>query len=85
MFVSESPADAIAVRMTLCGDAWFECADRTYALRPSNVLVSETDQPFAHGFRYGLEELVVKVDRAAVLEVPRLIRPVIAYIHNKRG
>ena len=61
--IERSPTDAIAVYLTLRGDAWFECADRTYALRPGNILVSETDQPFARGFKRGLEELVVKVDR----------------------
>jgi AraC-like DNA-binding protein len=75
--IERSPAGAIAVYLTLCGDAWFECADRTYALRPGNILISETDRPFARGFRRGLEELVVKVDRAALPEVPPLSRPVI--------
>ena len=76
--IERSPAGAIAVYLTLRGDAWFECADRTYALRPGNILVSETDQPFARGFSRGLEELVVKVDRAALPEVPQLSGPVIA-------
>ena len=76
--IERSPADAVAVYLTLRGDAWFECTDRTYALHPGNVLVSETDEPFARGFSHGLEELVVKVDRAAVPEVPQLNRPVIA-------
>ena len=81
--IERSPADAIAVYMTLRGDAWFECADRTYALRPGDVLVSETDQPFARGFSRGLEELVVKVDRAALPEVPPLSRPVIASFRQR--
>ena len=76
--IERSPADAIAVYLTLRGDAWFECAGRTYALRPGNTLVSETNQPFARGFSRGLEELVVKVDRAALPEVPQLSLPVIA-------
>jgi AraC-like DNA-binding protein len=76
--IERSPTGAIAVYLTLRGDAWFECADRTYALRPGNLLVSETDRPFARGFRRGLEELVVKVDRGALLDVPQLSRPVIA-------
>jgi AraC-like DNA-binding protein len=76
--IERSPADAIAVYLTLRGDAWFECADRTYALRPGSTLVSETNQPFARGFSRGLEELVVKVDRAALPEVPQLSMPVIA-------
>ena len=76
--IERSPADAIAVYLTLRGDAWFECADGTYALRPGSTLVSETNQPFARGFSRGLEELVVKVDRGALPEVPRLSMPVIA-------
>ena len=64
--------------LTLRGDAWFECADRTYALRPGNVLVCDTDQPFARGFKYGLEELVIKADREALPDIPQLGRPVIA-------
>lgn len=76
--IERSPAGAIAVYLALRGDAWFECTHGTYALRPGNVLVSETDEPFARGFSRGLEELVVKVDRAALPEVPQLSRPVIA-------
>jgi AraC-binding-like domain len=76
--IERSSADAVAVYLTLRGDAWFECTDRTYGLHPGNVLVFETDEPFARGFSHGLEELVVKVDRAAVPEVPQLSRPVIA-------
>ena len=71
--------------LTLRGDAWFECADRTYALRPGDVLVCDTDQPFARGFSRGLEELVVKVDREALPEVPRSARPVIASFRDNGG
>jgi AraC-like DNA-binding protein len=76
--IERSPANAIAVYLTLRGDAWFECADGTYALRPGNVLVCDTDQPFARGFKYGLEELVIKADREALPDIPQLGRPVIA-------
>lgn len=76
--IEHSPANAIAVYLTLRGDAWFECADRTYALHPGNILVSEADQPFARGFTRGLAELVIKVDRAALRGLPLLSRPVIA-------
>ena len=76
--IDRSPAGAVAVYLTLRGDAWFECHDGTHALRPGNVLICETDRPFARGFRRGLEELVVKVDRAAIPEVTRLREPVIA-------
>ncbi len=76
--IDRSPADAIAVYLTLRGDAWFECEDGTHALRPGNALICQTDQPFARGFRRGLEELVVKADHAAIPEMTRLRKPVIA-------
>ena len=76
--IERSPTSAIAVYLTLQGDASFECADGTYALRPGNVLICDTDQPFARGFKYGLEELVIKADREALPDIPQLGRPVIA-------
>jgi AraC-like DNA-binding protein len=76
--IDRSPADALAVYMTLRGDAWFECPDGAYALHPGSILIFDTDRPFARGFGRGLEELVVKVDRVALPEVPRLGKPVIA-------
>jgi AraC-like DNA-binding protein len=80
--IERTPADAIAVYLTLRGDAWFECADRTYTLRPGNILISETDRPFERGFRRGLEELVVKVDRKALPASPQLSRPIITSSHD---
>jgi AraC-like DNA-binding protein len=62
--IDHSPADAIAVYLTLRGDAWFADRDGTRSLRPGNMLICETDQPFARGFTRGLEELVIKVPRA---------------------
>ena len=81
--IERSPADALAVYMTLREDAWFECPGGTYALHPGSILISETDRPFARGFRRGLEELVVRVDRAALPEVPPLNTPVIASFRNR--
>jgi len=78
--IERSPADAIAVYLTLRGDAWFESAARTRALRPGDLLICDTDRPFSRGFARGLEELVVKVPRAALAarcEVPRLCEPVL--------
>ena len=34
--IERSPADSIAVYMTLRGNAWLECADKTYAVPQSN-------------------------------------------------
>ncbi len=75
--IDRSPADAIAVYLTLRGDAWFRHADGAHRLRPGDALICETDQPFARGFTRGLEELVVKVPRAALPGVGRLPKPVI--------
>jgi AraC-like DNA-binding protein len=78
--ISGNPADAIAVYLTLRGDAWFRHGDGVHALRPGDALICETDRPFARGFPRGLDELVVKVPRAALAargDVPRLRAPVI--------
>lgn len=60
-----SPADAIAVYLTLRGDAWFEHSGGTQSLRPGHVLICDADRPFARGFARGLEELAIKVPRSA--------------------
>ena len=62
--IDRSPADAVAVYLTLRGEAWFRHAGGAHVLRPGYALICETDQPFARGFTRGLEELVVKVPRA---------------------
>jgi AraC-like DNA-binding protein len=75
--IEHSPTDAIAVYLTLRGDAWFESAEGARSLRPGDLLICETDRPFARGFSYGLEELVVKAERAALPGVPPLSGPVV--------
>src|SRR6516165_89186 len=81
--VARSPGDAIAVYLTLRGDAWFQHADGTHRLRPGNALICETDQPFTRGFARGLEELVVKIPRAALPGVARLREPVITTFDSR--
>jgi AraC-like DNA-binding protein len=81
--IDRSPADAIAVYLTLRGDSWFRQSDGNRVLRPGNVLVCETDQPFTRGFARGLEELVVKVPRAALPGVSRLPEPVITTFDSR--
>jgi AraC-like DNA-binding protein len=63
--IRRAPADAIAVYVTLRGEAWFEHAGGRLALRPGHVLVCEADRPFTRGFARGLEELAIKVPRPA--------------------
>jgi len=75
--IDRSPGDAIAVYLTLRGEAWFRQSDGKRVLRPGNALICETDQPFTRGFARGLEELVVKIPQAALPGVARLREPVI--------
>jgi AraC-like DNA-binding protein len=63
--IRRAPADAIAVYVTLRGEAWFEHAGGRLALRPGHVLLCEADRPFARGFARGLEELAIKIPRPA--------------------
>jgi len=79
--IRRSPADAIAVYLSLRGDAWFDDGDGTRALRPGHVLICDADRPFARGFARGLEELAIKVPRPAFTELTGLASlraPVIA-------
>ena len=70
--IRRSPADAIAVYLSLRGDAWFDDGDGTRTLRPGHVLICDADRPFARGFARGLEELAIKVPRAAFTELTGL-------------
>lgn len=83
--IERSPADAIAVYLTLRGDAWFESGEGPRSLRPGDILICETDRPFARGFSYGLEELVVKAEHSALPEVPPLSGPVVASFRGSGG
>ena len=64
--IDRSPADSIAVYLTLRGDASFTYPGGRAELRPGDALVCATDRPFARGFARGLEELVVTVPRPAL-------------------
>jgi AraC-like DNA-binding protein len=66
--IRRTPADAIAVYLTLRGDAWFEDEGGSRALRPGHILICDADRPFARGFARGLEELAIKVPRLAFTE-----------------
>jgi AraC-like DNA-binding protein len=64
--IDRSPAQSVAVYLTLRGEAWFTGPDGTRELRPGDALACTTDRPFARGFTRGLEELVVTVPCAAL-------------------
>jgi AraC-like DNA-binding protein len=66
--IGRAPCDAVAVYLMLRGDSWFSGHGGECAARPGDVLVCETDRPFARRFVHGLEELVVKVPRSALEE-----------------
>jgi AraC-like DNA-binding protein len=75
--IRHSPADAVAVYVTLRGDAWFRHADGARELRPGQILICDADRPFARGFARGLEELAIKVPRAAFTAGTGLRSPVV--------
>jgi AraC-like DNA-binding protein len=64
--IDRSPADSVAVYLTLRGEAWFTGTDGTRELRPGDAIACATDRPFTRGFTRGLEELVVTVPCAAL-------------------
>jgi AraC-like DNA-binding protein len=61
--VEAAPADAIAVYVTIMGEAVFEQGGERRLLRPGLLLVCDADLPFRRGFGHGLDELAVKVPR----------------------
>ncbi|SIR95349.1 transcriptional regulator, AraC family [Micromonospora avicenniae] len=61
--IRKHPADAVAVYLTLVGEAFFYHDDGVLTLRPGQVLICDADRPFMRGFSHGLEELAIKVPR----------------------
>jgi AraC-like DNA-binding protein len=85
--IARSPADSVAIYLTLRGDAWFTADGRTLARRPGDALVCATDRPFARGFARGLEELVVTVPCSALTarsSATRLEAPVLTSFASAR-
>ncbi|MGD9958385.1 helix-turn-helix domain-containing protein [Nocardioides sp.] len=70
--VARRPADAIVVYAALRGEALWEYAGSKRLVRPGQLLVCDVDRPFLRGFGHGLEELAVKVPRAAFTELTGL-------------
>lgn len=70
--VRRNPADAVAVYLTLVGEAFFYHGDGVLTLRPGQALICDADRPFMRGFSRGLEELAVKVPRPVFREATGL-------------
>lgn len=70
--VRHRPSDAIAVYLTLVGEAFFYHEDAVRTVRPGELLICDTDRPFMRGFSQGLEELAVKVPRETFHELTGL-------------
>lgn len=62
--VEARPAEAIAVYVTIMGEAVFEQDGQRWVLRPGQLLVCDADRPFLREFGHGLDELAVKVPRS---------------------
>ncbi|CAL9543211.1 Transcriptional activator NphR [Streptomyces sp. enrichment culture] len=73
--VGRQPTAAVAVFVSLRGNALFEQAGRRQVLRPGDLLVCDADGHFARGFGDGLDELVLRADRRALPEEVRLPAP----------
>ncbi|MEU8662390.1 helix-turn-helix domain-containing protein [Actinoplanes philippinensis] len=67
--VRRSPADAIAVYLTLVGEAFFYHDGGVLTLRPGQALICDADRPFMRGFSHGLDELAIKVPRGVFHDV----------------
>ncbi|MGK5440476.1 helix-turn-helix domain-containing protein [Micromonospora sp. URMC 105] len=70
--IRRHPADAVAVYLTLVGEAFFYHNDGVFTLRPGQALICDADRPFMRGFSRGLEELAIKVPRALFRELTGL-------------
>ncbi|CAL9408467.1 Transcriptional activator NphR [Streptomyces sp. enrichment culture] len=73
--VGRQPTRAVAVFVSLRGNALFEQAGRRQVLRPGDLLVCDADGHFVRGFGGGLDELVLRADRGVLPEEVRLPPP----------
>ncbi|HWU06179.1 MAG TPA: helix-turn-helix domain-containing protein [Streptomyces sp.] len=69
--IGQRPTGAVALFVSLRGDALFEQAGRRQILRPGDLLVCDADGHFVRGFGHGLEELALRVDRRVFPEGTR--------------
>ncbi|MEW2386149.1 AraC family transcriptional regulator [Micromonospora sp. NPDC047707] len=70
--IRKHPADAVAVYLTLVGEAFFYHNAGVLTLRPGQALICDADRPFMRGFSRGLEELAIKVPRPLFRELTGL-------------
>ncbi len=70
--IRRHPADAVAVYLTLAGEAFFHHDDGVVTLRPGQLVICDADRPFMRGFSRGLEEFAIKVPRPVFREVTGL-------------
>jgi AraC-like DNA-binding protein len=70
--VGRQPTGAVALFVSLRGDALFQQAGRRQVLRPGDLLVCDADGHFVRTFGDGLDELALRVDRRAL---PDEVRP----------
>ncbi|WP_052808744.1 helix-turn-helix domain-containing protein [Streptomyces cyaneogriseus] len=70
--IGERPTGALALFVSLRGEALFQQAGRRQVLRPGDLLVCDADGPFVRGFGDVLDELALRVDRRVL---PEEIRP----------
>ncbi|MCM0675356.1 AraC family transcriptional regulator [Micromonospora phytophila] len=70
--IRKHPTDAVAVYLTLVGEAFFYHDDGVLTLRPGQALICDADRPFMRGFSHGLEELAIKVPRPLFRELTGL-------------
>ncbi|MET9994879.1 helix-turn-helix domain-containing protein [Streptomyces mutabilis] len=73
--IGQQPTGAVALFVSLHGEALFEQAGRRQILRPGDLLVCDADERFVRGFADGLDELALRVDRRVLPEEARSPAP----------
>ncbi|WP_436998194.1 helix-turn-helix domain-containing protein [Streptomyces sp. enrichment culture] len=66
--IGQQPTGALALFVSLRGEALFEQAGRRQILRPGDLVVCEADRHFVRGFANALDELALRVDRRVLPE-----------------
>ncbi|MFF9204039.1 helix-turn-helix domain-containing protein [Streptomyces sp. NPDC014986] len=73
--IGQQPTGAVALFVSLRGEALFQQAGRRQVLRPGDLLVCDADGHFVRGFGDGLDELALRVDRRVLPEEIRSPAP----------